>query len=144
MTSPELERLADRGDLRREAPRREEIEGLIGSGSARLADAQNQDLSAESRFDLAYGAAHALSLAALRLRGYRSDKRYLVFQSLSHTLGSLPASWRFLAKCHEHRNRIEYEGFGLVDEAMIDGLLRVVQEIRVAVLAIPLPPPSQG
>jgi hypothetical protein len=36
-------------------------------------------LSADSQFFRAIGAAHALSLAAMRWHGYRSDSRYLVF-----------------------------------------------------------------
>ena len=56
------------------------------SGLRRLDDAGRRELSLESRFDLAYNAAHALALAALRLRGYRSESRYLVFQCLQHTL----------------------------------------------------------
>ncbi len=70
MPSTELERLADRGHLKREPPARAEVEGLIRSGAARLGDARKADLSADGRFDLAYGAAHALALAALRLKGY--------------------------------------------------------------------------
>jgi hypothetical protein len=62
-----------------------EIDGLIRSGTVRLKDAGNAANSLESRFDLAYNAAHALSLAALRWHGYRSENRYLVFRSLTHT-----------------------------------------------------------
>jgi hypothetical protein len=51
-----------------------------------------------SRFDLAYNVAHALVLAALRQAGYRSDNRYLVFQTLSHTIGMEAARWRVLAR----------------------------------------------
>jgi type I restriction enzyme M protein len=36
-------------------------------------------LALESRFDLAYDAAHALSFAALRWHGYRSGNRYIVW-----------------------------------------------------------------
>lgn len=43
-----------------------EVEGLRRSGLARLADAGKASLALESRFDLAYNAAHALCLAALR------------------------------------------------------------------------------
>jgi hypothetical protein len=44
-------------------------------------------LSPEIRFDLAYNAAHALALAALRWNGYRlNNSRYIVFQALPHTL----------------------------------------------------------
>lgn len=94
MTSPELERLANLGHLKREPPARAELEGLIRSGSLRLTDARNEDLSPESRFVLAYNAAHALALAALRAKGYRSDKRYFVFQALPHTLGTPTATSR--------------------------------------------------
>lgn len=66
-------------------------------------DAANPSLAAESRFDLAYNAAHSLSLAALRWHGYRSSNRYLVFQVLPHTIGVGPEVWRVLAKCHDCR-----------------------------------------
>ena len=72
MANEYLDNLVARGVLKREAPTADEVSGLIRSGAARLADAKNEDLSLESRFDLAYNAAHALSLAALRLAGYRA------------------------------------------------------------------------
>ena len=65
-TSP-LENLAGPGkSLHKEPPDLNEINGLIGSGVARLKDAGITTLALESRFDLAYNAAHALCLAALR------------------------------------------------------------------------------
>ena len=73
-------------------------------------DASAKGLALESRFDLAYNAAHALCLAALRWHGYRSSNRYIVFQLLPHTLGLGPAVWRMLSKCHSIRNLGEYEG----------------------------------
>ena len=42
----------------------------------------------ESRFDLAYNAAHARCLAALRWHGYRPADRYIVFHALPHALGT--------------------------------------------------------
>lgn len=56
--------------LRAEPPDAAEFAGLVRSALARLADAGNTTLSLESRFDLAYNAAHALCLAALRWHGY--------------------------------------------------------------------------
>lgn len=90
---------------------------------ARLADAGKTDLSLESRFDLAYNAAHALSFAALRRCGYRSSHRYIVFQLLPHTLGLGPEEWRVLSKCHELRNLGEYEGDLNIDERIVTDLL---------------------
>lgn len=99
-----------------------------------MKDAALETLSLESRFDLAYNAAHALSLAALRQLGYRSDNRYLVFQCLQHTLELSPARWRVIDQAHRKRNLAEYEGIVDVDEASLESLLRVAEEIRLAVL----------
>lgn len=93
-----------------------EFSGLLRSGEARLNDATNISLAAESRFDLAYNAAHSLSLAALRWHGYRSGNRYLVFQVLPHILGVGPEVWRVLGKCHDCHNVAEYEGYFEIDE----------------------------
>lgn len=140
MSSAELERLADAGHLKREAPIRLEFEGLIRSAAARITDAQKPGLAPESRFDLAYNAAHALALAALRWHGYRAEKRYLVFQALAHTLGSCVATWRLLAKCHQERNRAEYEGVGDIDQALVAGLLEAGASLLTQVRPLPLPP----
>lgn len=81
MASP-LENLSGPGKpLAAEPPDAVEFAGLKRSGSVRLKDAQNPANSLESRFDLAYNAAHALSLAALRWHGYRPSERYIVFQA---------------------------------------------------------------
>ena len=80
--SKELANLERVGKLAPEPGTRGEIAGLLTSGAERLADARNEGLALSSRFDLAYNAAHAFSLAALRWHGYRSENRYLVFQAL--------------------------------------------------------------
>lgn len=73
MTSS-LENLTGPGKaLAKEPPDAKEFAGLKRSGLARLADAQTESLSLEGRFDLAYNAAHALCLAALRWHGYRAQ-----------------------------------------------------------------------
>ncbi len=77
MPLPQLDNLVRAGQLKAELPAQSEIDGLIRSGTVRLKDAGNAANSLESRFDLAYNAAHALSLAALRWHGYRSENRYL-------------------------------------------------------------------
>lgn len=115
----------------------DEIRGLLNSGSERLADAKNGNLALSSRFDLAYNAAHAFSLAALRWHGYRSDSRYLVFQTLPHTLGMPAAVWRVLSKAHEMRNVAEYEGHLDADAAMLRNLIEAAEAVRIAVTALP-------
>lgn len=104
MASP-LENLSGPGkQLNKEPPDEKEFSGLKRSALARLADSAKNTNSLESRFDLAYNAAHALCLAALRWHGYRSINRYIFFQVLPHTLGLGPEVWRVLDKCHSVRN----------------------------------------
>ena len=132
MASP-LENLAGAGKpLRAEPPDDAEINGLIRSGKARLNDASNPQLSMESRFDLAYNAAHALCLAALRRKGYRASNRYIVFQVLPHTLGLGPEVWRVLDKCHNTRNLGEYEGLLDIDELLVAELVKATQAVAKA------------
>ena len=121
------------GPLKREASDADEYSGLIRSASVRLTDAENFDNSLESRFDLAYNAAHALCLAALRHAGFRSHNRYVVFQALPHTLGLGPEVWRVLAKCHEIRTRGEYEGDLNVDDRLVKDLIIACKAVASAV-----------
>ena len=87
----------------------------LRSGEHRLNDARKTVLSIESRFDLAYYAAHALALAALRHHGYCSENRYLVFQTLAHTLSLPSEQWRVLDAAHRKRNAVEYESVRIPD-----------------------------
>jgi hypothetical protein len=99
MSSKELDNLVRVGLLKKEPGDQGEFNGLVKSGRTRLNDARTPGLSPESRFDLAYNAAHAFALAALRWHGFRPDnKRYVVFQSLEHSLGLKPELWRVLDK----------------------------------------------
>jgi hypothetical protein len=140
MPSQPLDNLVRIGQLKAEPVMQTELDGLLRSGAARIKDAENAQLSLESRFDLAYNAAHAFSLAALRFHGYRSENRFLVFQSLQHTLGLPPAKWRVLDQAHKRRNLVEYEGSVEVDAGLLSALIRIAREVEAAVRALgPLP-----
>jgi len=129
MPLPELDNLARIGKLKAEAGTLAEFDGLMRSGRVRLRDAENASNGIESRFDLAYNAAHALSLAALRWHGYRSENRYLVFQSLAHTLALRTEQWRVLDQAHRKRNLAEYEGDLDIDVELLAALIRVAHEV---------------
>ena len=79
---------------------------------------------------MAYGAAHALALAALRWHGYRSDNRYLVFQCLKHTVGFNTSKWRIFDICHKKRNLAEYEGHLDIDERLVAELIEATAELQ--------------
>ena len=139
MNRQPLDNLARTGSLTAEASAEDEIGGLLRSGMRRLDDAERRDLSLESRFDLAYNAAHALARAALRFSGYRSQSRFLVFQCLQHTVDLPPEQWRVLDQAHRKRNLAEYEGEMDVDEQLVAAMLRVTREVakRVEQLMAP-------
>ncbi len=129
MSHSKLDNLVRIGKLKAEPSAEEEFQGLLRSGLRRLDDAGRDELSLESRFDLAYNASHALALAALRFRGYRSESRYLVFQCLQHTIDLPNEQWRVLDQAHRKRNLAEYEGYMDIDEQLVAALVRVAREV---------------
>jgi hypothetical protein len=124
-----LQNLVKTGGLKIEPPDANESAGLLRSAIDRLQDAHNTQLKFASRFDLAYNAAHALALYALRQQGYRSDKRYLVFQCLAHTANVNKSQVRIFGLCHERRNLAEYEGYMDVDDALLAELLKATDDL---------------
>jgi hypothetical protein len=102
----------------------------------RLQDARQPILSLESRFDLAYNAAHAAALSALRAHGYRSENRYLVFQWLEHTLGYTPQRWLLLDQAHKKRNLAEYEGDLDVTAGFVNELIEQAADLIAAAQAL--------
>jgi len=123
--------------LRKAAPDAKEFARLKQSGLRRLADAEKHANSLASRFDLAYDAAHARCLAALRHSGYRAANRYIVCQALPHTLGVGPEVWRVLARCHDLRNRGEYAGDLDVDERLLTDLINACKSVAAALQKLP-------
>jgi hypothetical protein len=133
-----LENLVRIRKLNAEPPDKREFEGLVSAAIDRLNDAENEVLAYASRFDLAYGAARGLALAALRASGYRSDKRYLVFQCLIHTTELDKTNIRLFATCHERRNLAEYEGHFETDEQLLSELIASTKKLLKLVNQIEL------
>ena len=136
MTLENLDNLVQIKQLKVEAPDQNEFDGMVNSAKRRLRDSQVESLSEDSQFSLAYGAAHALALAAMRWHGYRSDNRYLVFQCLQHTVGLENAKWRVLDKCHKQRNLAEYEGHLEITPQLLKELILVTEEVLKLVEAL--------
>ena len=68
MTLKQFENLVKINQLKIEVADQGELDGLIKSGRARLKDSHNTDLSLESRFDLAYNAAHKVMGSSLAIQ----------------------------------------------------------------------------
>lgn len=131
-----LDNLIKTKQLKAEPVDAKEFLGMLRAGEVKLKDARIAGLSEDSQFSLAYSAAHAFSLAALRWHGYRSDHRYLVFQCLPHTLGLDKTKWRVLDKCHNVRNLAEYEGHLDVNPQLLKELISITSELQTLVTAL--------
>ena len=129
MTSEALSNLARIGKIKAEPMNRAEIDRMLAMARKRLEDASFLQISQEGRFTSAYNAIHAAALAALRWHGYRSENRYIVFQSLGHTLNWPAHKWRVLDAAHQKRNLAEYEGFLEIEESTIAELQRLATEL---------------
>jgi hypothetical protein len=70
-------------------------------------------------------------------RRVRAANRYIVFQVLPHTLGLGPEVWRVLARCHDVRNRGEYEGDLAVDERLLADLIQACKTVAAALDKLP-------
>lgn len=129
MPSTPLDNLVKTGQLKVEAPTASELSGLLHAARLKFKDSQNNSLSLESRFELAYSAAHSFSLAALRSRGYRSENRFLVFQCLAHTTTLPPSKVRILSDAHNKRNLSAYEGEVDVTETLVNSLIDATKDL---------------
>jgi hypothetical protein len=91
-----LDNLVKTGQLKAEPTSKSELAGFLANADQSLVDARISGLSSANCFKLAYDAAHALALAAMRAHGYRPGSgpghRAIVFQSLVHTIGA-SAAW---------------------------------------------------
>jgi hypothetical protein len=139
VSKEELDNLVRINRLKAEPGSRHEFAGMVKSARTRLADAQNASLDPDSQFDLAYGAAHRLALAALRQQGYRSENRITVFQTLVHTLGSDSSDVQVFLRAHNQRNLAEYEGRTEIDEGLLADLIRCTRKLEIAVARLPPP-----
>ncbi len=106
---------------------------MIAAAKRNMQDASIPGLSEEGRFTLLYGVAYAISLAAMRWHGYRSNNRYLVFQCLQHTVGLDSVKWRILDQCYNARNLAEYEGHLEISPQLMIELEEITNEIILTV-----------
>jgi hypothetical protein len=114
MSKEELDNLVRINRLKAEPVSRSEFVGMVKSARRRLVDAQNKSLDPDSQFDLAYGAAHRLALAALRLGSDKSDIQVLL-------------------RAHNERNLAEYEGRMEIDQGLLADLIRCTKKLAAAV-----------
>lgn len=132
-----LQRLLDRGRLRRLPPASSEVAGLLRVVERDLTDARIEALSADRRFATAYNAALQLATVVLRAEGYRTQgvaHHHTTIEALPLILGvEVAETADYLDACRSRRNTVDYDGIGIATEADVQELLREAEALRVAV-----------
>lgn len=128
-----LENLVGKG-LQKEAPTQEEIQRLLAKAETRLADAANETISRESRFDLAYEALLQLAICALRANGYRPDSRgghhVIALQGLAKSIGYPKEKIRLMDEFRRQRAIGLYDGSFDPSETELKALLTAGIELK--------------
>jgi hypothetical protein len=122
-----LQNLVDRKILHEEPASPVEVQGLLSSAADFLADARRKDNSEATRFNVAYEAAHAIALAAMRALDLRPAQgpghRAIVFNVLDCTTAAKPEIHVPLSKAHDKRNKLTYDGLTTFSSAELDELI---------------------
>ena len=127
-----LENLIGKG-LQREPASAEEVRRFLAKITTRLADAQNDAISLDSRFDLAYEALLQIGLVALRANNLRPDSRgghhILALQTLNTSIGYPREKLRLLDEYRRQRATGLYDGSFVPTQAEFNELLTTVLEL---------------
>lgn len=96
-----LENLASIGRLKPHSADRVEIQRLLAAAEVSLKDAQRKEVSASSRFDMAYKSLTQSALTALLANGYRPSTsepghHQTILQTLPKTIGLMPERLKLL------------------------------------------------
>jgi hypothetical protein len=133
-----LNNLVERGMLKREMGAASEVQGLLNSAKAFLADAKRRHNSEETRFNVACEAAHALALAAMRACDLRPGKgpghRAIVFDVLDATTTAKASICVALSKAHDKRNKLAYDGLRTFSASELTELIKSVDALAAVVV----------
>ena len=118
-----LKNLLDIGRLKAHSATGKEIERMLASAAASLADARRKELSPNSRLDLAYKALLQCALIALMANGYRPSTsepghHQTAIQSLPKTIGLPPEKLILFDGFRRARNLSDYEGEPVADRVV--------------------------
>jgi uncharacterized protein (UPF0332 family) len=132
-----LSQWAENGWLRQHKTSPKEIDNLLHIVDRDLSDAKGE-ISADSRFGIAYNAALKLCTILLYAEGYKPEKNlghYRSIQALPLIFGeSRKKDAAYLDACRSRRNTLEYDYIGGVTEGDLEELIDFVEEFKSEVL----------
>lgn len=125
----------EKGTLHRHQPSKNELAGLLALADRNLADAGIAALSAEGRFNCAYGAALTAATIALHAAGYRTNSNLpghhtVTLHSLEYTLGADAALINTLDAYRRKRNKISYDAPVAVAVKEAEDLAALARQLR--------------
>lgn len=134
-----LENLASIGRLKPHSADRVEIQRLLAAAEVSLDDAQRKEVSASSRFDMAYKSLTQSALTALLANGYRPSTsepghHQTILQTLPKTIGLMPERLKLFDVFRRARNAADYEGVPVEEsklDACIEAARQLLGEVRV-------------
>jgi hypothetical protein len=133
-----LKQWADNGWLRPHRTSPEEIDNLLNMVHRDLADAQEQGISADWRFGIAYNAALKLCTILLYASGYRAERalqHYRTIQAMPLILGKgRKEDAKYLDTCRIKRNVVEYDYVGGATADDANELVGFAEDLREDVL----------
>lgn len=137
MKKATLQDWAEHGWLSPYQPTAQEVANQLREVDRELSDA-GQNISADSRFVIAYNAAlrlAAVALSAASFRASREQRHYRTIVSLPVVIGGeLSEMTEFLDHCRVKRNDVTYESVGAISTAEADELVSSVLELKRVVL----------
>jgi hypothetical protein len=121
------------GQLEEHEPDATQVRRMLKSAERSIADARQESISPESRFDVAYRAITQLSMVALWVNGFQPTKsrtghHQTMIQSLVHTIELDRDQVLLLDTFRVKRNAIDYTGED-VDEASVDECIGAVSSL---------------
>ena len=133
-----LKQWVDNGWLRPHRTSPEEIDNLLSMVHRDLADAQEQGISADWRFGIAYNAALKLCTILLYASGYRAERtlqHYRTMQAMPLILGKMrEEDAKYLDACRMKRNVVEYDYVGGATADDANELVGFAEDLREDVL----------
>lgn len=132
-----LQNLLKIGRLKPHTPTPQEIQRLLAAAQRNLRDAQNEAISDETRFDVAYKAIMQLALVAMMASGFRPSSNepghhQTMIQSLPLTLGVPNETWLILDALRRKRNATDYLGDPVETEAVAECLAQATALLTTA------------
>ena len=132
-----LQDWSDNGWLKPHQTSPEEIDNLLAIVQRDLTDADNQELSMDWRFGIAYNAALKLCSIILYLQGYRPENTLAHYRTIMSLKEIDNQHWlaysTYLNACRILRNTLEYDHVVNISEEEVNKLIQFTKQFHLEI-----------